>query len=405
MKVLQISNKIPYPEKDGGAIAINAITDGLIQSGCEVKLLAMNTKKHFIDIASIPEKFRNERHLEAVPIDTSVKPLDAFTAMLLGKSYNISRFESEDFRKRLIEILQKEKFDVIHLDGLFVALYLKTIRENSDAPTILRTHNVEWKIWKKLASEEKPGFKKWYLNKLTKQLRRYEEYAINYFDGIATITEVDLNDFKKAGCKVPMVNIPFGIDVSKYNPTACKYPNTLFFIGALDWLPNLQGLDWFLKNVWNDIHTKFPQTQFHVAGRNMPDSLKNSGYKGVIFHGEIEDAKTFMQDYNLMIVPLLAGGGMRVKIIEGMAMGKPIITTDKGIEGIECSFGQEVIVKDSTKDFGEAVCSLIQDSNAALSLGQNGRKLVEEHYDIGKILKKLVQFYEERIKSKGQTNA
>ena len=106
MKVLQISNKIPYPEKDGGAIAINAITEGLMLCGCEVKLLAMNTKKHFIDIDSIPEKFRNERHLEAVSIDTSVKPFAALMAMIDGTSYNISRFQSEDFRKKLIEILQ-----------------------------------------------------------------------------------------------------------------------------------------------------------------------------------------------------------------------------------------------------------------------------------------------------------
>jgi polysaccharide biosynthesis protein PslH len=115
MKVLQLSNKIPYPEKDGGAIAINAVTEGLLKAGCDVKMLTMNTKKHFVEVDSIPEKFRNERHLEAVAIDTSVKPLAASWALFTGKSYNASRFESENFSEKLTEILQKEKFDAIQL--------------------------------------------------------------------------------------------------------------------------------------------------------------------------------------------------------------------------------------------------------------------------------------------------
>jgi len=397
MKVLQISNKIPYPEKDGGVIAINAITEGLLNAGCEVKMLVMNTKKHFIDIASIPEKFKNDRRLETVSVDTSIKPFHALFALLTGKSYNVSRFKSEEFGRKLAEILQKEKFDIVHLEGLYLTPYIEIIRKNTNAPIILRTHNIEWKIWQKLASEGRSGLKKWYLIKLTKQLKEYEEKVMNMVDGIATITKPDLEWLKSSGCKAPIVNIPFGIDLTGYSVRESKYPGTLFFIGALDWLPNLQGIEWFLTNVWNKILTNFPDAQFHIAGRNMPESLRNSNYKGVVFHGEVEDAKSFMQEYDIMLVPLLAGSGVRIKIIEGMAMGKPIITTSVGIEGIECDYGSDILVADSPGQFAEAVNRCLTDKEFKEKLGQNARMFLEKNYDTGKTALKLIEFYKERI--------
>ncbi len=400
MKVLQISNKIPYPENDGGALAINATTEGLLHAGVKVTMLAMNTKKHFVEVDLIPEKFRKDRQLETVKMDTSIKPINALAALLAGKSYNVSRFKSEQFGKKLVEILQKKKFDIIHLEGLYLAPYLPLIRQNTKAPVILRAHNVEWKIWHKLALEEKNKLKKPYLVKLSKQLKKYEEKIINQVDGIATITDFDLKDFREAGCKAPMIDIPFGIDTSKYIYKESKHPGSLFFIGALDWLPNLQGLDWFLKNVWDKVHTKFPHAKFHVAGRKMPETLRANNPKGVVFHGEVSDAKTFMQEYNIMIVPLLAGSGIRVKIIEGMAMGKPIITTSVGIEGIECHMGKDVIVKDSPEEFSDAICQALEDRNSINKIGLNGRKLVEDNYDISKIALHLIKFYEDRIKDK-----
>ncbi len=397
MKVLQLSNKIPFPEKDGGVIAINAITNGLLHAGCEVKMLAMNTKKHFINLNIIPEKYKNDRHLEVVEMDTSVKPIGALMGLLSGKSYNISRFQSEDFSKKLAEILQKEKFDIIHLEGLYLTPYLDIIRQNSNAPIILRTHNVEWQIWQKLASKEKGGLKKWYLKKLTKQLKEYEEKIVNLVDGIASITIQDSESFKSAGCKTPMVTIPFGIDLSKYIPQETKYPNSIFYIGALDWLPNLQGMEWFFKKVWIKIIGNFPSTQFHIAGRNMPKWLRDSTYKNTVSHGEVIDAKSYMQQFDIMLVPLFAGSGVRIKILEGMALGKPIITTSVGVEGIECNLGMDVIVADTPEQFADAVNRCLSDTELKRSLGSNARKFVEDNYDITRTTTHLIDFYNERI--------
>ncbi len=396
MKVLQLSNKVPYPEKDGGVIAISALSRGLIEAGCQVKLLALNTKKHFVDINSIPKEFRESIQLETVEINTTINAFKALAALISNKSYNISRFESKEFDRKLTDILQKEKFDIIQLEGLYLGPYIPIIRKHSNAAIILREHNVEWKIWEWLAKEERNILKKWYLRKLTKQLKAYEEGTLNTCDGVATITKNDKALLIESGCKVPIAYIPFGIDISAYAPKE-NNSNRLFYIGALDWLPNLQGLDWFFKNVWNTIHTVFPAVEFHVAGRNMPESLRNSNYPGVVFHGEVESAKIFMDNYDIMLVPLFAGSGVRVKIIEGMAMGRPIVTTSVGIEGIECTYGQDALVADIPEKFGEAILACLKDENLKNKLGKNARKFAETNNDIKKITSDLIEFYKEVI--------
>jgi len=400
MKVLQLCNKVPYPEKDGGAIGISVFSRELLRAGHTVKMLAMNTTKHFIDLQSIPAEFRNGIGLKAVEVDNEVKPLKALVALLKGESYNISRFHSKEYERKLEEILTKESYDAIQVEGLYVASYIPIIRKHSKAPIIMRAHNVEWQIWERLALEEKNPIKRFYLNILTRQLKKYEEHAVNLCDGITTTTINDMNQLKAMGCKTPIAHIPFGINVSRYTPVQSTEPDTLFYIGALDWLPNLQAVEWFLKEVWPKLQTELPNIKLHIAGRNMPYSLKNGGYTNVVFHGEVDNALTFMNTYNIMLSPLLAGSGVRVKIIEGMALGKVIISSSVGIEGIECSFGKDALVANTPEEFCGAVKQLIQNPEFTKELAHNARAFALANYDIQKIVEKLIGFYKERIKAK-----
>jgi glycosyltransferase involved in cell wall biosynthesis len=400
MKILQLCNKVPYPEKDGGAIGISVFSREFLRAGHSVKMLAMNTSKHYVDVNTVPADFKNGIDLETVDIDNSINPIKAFIALLKGESYNISRFNSKEYANKLEHILKNNSFDVIQLEGLYLTTYIPLIRKLSKAPIILREHNVEWKIWERLAVEEKNTLKRAYLKILAKQLRRDEEQAVNACDGITTTTVNDKNILISTGCKTPIAHIPFGIDVSRYVPTECTHSNSLFFIGALDWLPNLQGVEWFLNEVWNRVHQALPLVKLHIAGRNMPDSLKNATYPNVTFYGEIEDAFAFMKQYNIMLVPLLAGSGVRVKIIEGMAQGKAIVTTSIGIEGIECNYGTDVMVADTPELFTKSIVSCMQNPGLAKQMSANGRMFAEANHDINKIVQNLIGFYKERIAGK-----
>jgi len=400
MKILQLSNKVPFPEKDGGALGISVFTNALLQAGHQVRMIAMNTSRQFIEPASIPQKLKDAIKLEIVYVDTSIMPVHALLTLLKGKSYNISRFISQDFKDKLSSVLKAENFDVIQLEGLYLAPYISTIKQLSQAPIIMRAHNIEWMIWQRLASEEKNFIKAFYIKKLTAQLKKYEEASINLCAGITTTTANDMQRLKEMGCKVPIAHIPFGIDTSKYNVSEPEKETSLFYIGALDWQPNIQGLDWFLKQVWPKVHSTLPALEFHIAGRNMPATYKNASYPNVFFHGEVNDAQTFINTHEIMLVPLLAGSGVRVKIIEGLAMGKPIITTSIGLEGINCTNGTDIMVADTPEDFQKAITYCIENPRFTKSLSENARRYALKEYDIHAITGRLVQFYEGLINAK-----
>jgi hypothetical protein len=189
MKILQICSKIPFPPKDGGSIAMNILTHGLINAGNTVHVLAVNTPKHFIKDDDIDPVYRKKTSYRSVFIDTSIKPVDAILNLFSSESYNIIRFYSKDFEKVLIESLQSEAYDVIQLETLWVTPYVDVIRKYSKAKIVLRSQNVEYMIWERLAADAANPLKKMYLKLLAGRLKKYELSLLNKYDAIATITE------------------------------------------------------------------------------------------------------------------------------------------------------------------------------------------------------------------------
>lgn len=396
MKILQICNKPPYPPKDGGCMAMNNITQGLLEAGHEVKVLAMNTPKHFTDLKTVPEEYKNKTDFEVVFVDTSIKITDAFLNLFTTTSYNIKRFYSEVFENRLIELLKANQYDIVQLESVYTVPYLKTIREYSKAKVILRTHNVEHKIWEQLSDTNKNSIKKIYLQLLAKRLKNYETKQLNEVDGIASISEEDTALFREMGCKKPIVHIPFSIDSAAYPiQLQTTTADALFHLGSMDWKPNQEGVIWFLNNVWHKLPIQHPFLKLYLAGRNMPEEIKRTTYKNLIINGTINNPIEYMQSKSIMIVPLFSGSGMRVKIIEGMALGKIIISTSIGAEGILCKDRKNILIANTPDEFMEAINTCLSDKLLSESIKRNARLLVEEYYDIKKNTSKLVSFYKE----------
>lgn len=394
MKILQICSKIPFPPKDGGSIAMNILTHGLINAGNQVHVLAVNTPKHFIDDNDIDEAYRKKTNYHSVFIDTTVKPLDAILNLFSSESYNIIRFKSKAFETVLIEQLQKEKYDLIHLETLWVTPYVDIIRKHSKAKIVLRSQNVEFMIWERLAEDAGSPLKKMYLKLLAKRLKKYELTLLNKYDAIATITELDSVVFKKMGCTIPIYHVPFGIDLEKYKmDTSITEKPSVFHIGAMDWRPNADGINWFLKSVWPNVVDKHPSVKLYLAGRNMPEWMMQLKMTNVVVEGEVPDSHKFINSKSIMIVPLTSGGGMRVKIIEGMAFGKTIISTAVGAEGIDYENGKNLLIANSEKEFAEAIEKCLNDSNFSDTVGKNARILAETKYDNQLICNKLSDFY------------
>ncbi|MFH1319339.1 MAG: glycosyltransferase family 4 protein [Bacteroidota bacterium] len=396
--ILQICQKVPYPPRDGGTIAMNNLTKGLIDLGNEVKVLAINTSKDFVNVTKLPAGYLSKTRIEAVSIDTSLELRDAFTNLFSSRSYNIQRFISGDFESKLIEILKNDNYDLIQLESLFVTPYIKSIRKYSGAKVVLRAHNVEFEIWKRMAATCKNPAKKTYLKLLTKRLRKYEQEQLNSYDAIAAITLRDVNFFMEMGCKVPIIDIPVGTDIldagTQHPAPGTKRPApSLFHLGSMDWMPNTEAIKWFLDKVWMKIHRQYPELKFYIAGKKIPGWLKKVKNNNVEIVGEVEDAMRFMNTKSIMIVPLLSGGGMRVKIIEGMALGKIVISTSIGAEGIQCEHLKNILIADTPGEFLDMIGKCMENRSFCDEIGSNARLLIKEHYDNTEIAKKLVDFY------------
>ncbi len=396
MKVLQLCNKPPYPAKDGGCIAMKNISNGLLENKIKLKTLTIETQKHPFIKEAFPKKFIQKTKIESIFIDTRLNIIDAFSALVTSDSYNISRFFSSDFNKRLIELLNETNFDVIHLESLFLTPYIDTIKKYSQSKIVLRSHNLEHLIWERLANLEKNKAKKIYLKHLSKKLKTYELNVLNDVDAIASISSEDHKRYTKLGCEIPLVTIPFGVDIGLYEPLYYQTKNqplNLFHLGSMDWMPNVEAVNWFLDDVMPKIN-HLP-LMFNIAGKNMPNYLLDLKINHFFAEQEVNSAVDYMSKQDVMVVPLMSGSGMRVKIIEAMALGKTVISTSIGLEGINAVDGKEVLVANSSDEFTQKITFLFNHPSQIKIIGENARKFVEKNHSNSKIIKELIMLYKD----------
>jgi glycosyltransferase involved in cell wall biosynthesis len=296
----------------------------------------------------------------------------------------------------LIHILEEEQFDIVQLETLYLAPYIPVIRKHSKALISLRTHNVEHEIWKRMAENHKPGLKRWYLGHLAQKLEIYEKNQLHLVDILITMTQRDLSYFQKMGYRGKSIVAPIGMDVQQYQQSSKERQfdaEGICFIGSLDWMPNLEGLNWFLESVWPLVRTIHPNAKLKIAGRNTPSSFKKKSIPGVEFLGEVRSAIKFINDHQILIVPLLSGSGMRVKILEGLFLGKTVITTTIGMEGIEARQGEEILLADKAEDFAQCISLCLKDPDFADRIGKQAAIFASNHFDNRKIALHVLQNY------------
>ena len=396
MRILQLCNKPPYPPIDGGSKAMHNLTRGLLAAGHSVKVLCISTPKNALDPDQIPADYKASTRIEGVFVDTSVNVVDAFTDLLTADNYNISRFFSPDVDIRLIRLLSEEKFDVVQLESLFMTPYIPTIRRYSNASIVLRSHNLEHVIQGRIATGEKNILKRPYRKFLAKQLEEYEMAVLDRVDAVAAISPSDAQHFAEHGTRTPIATIPFAVEPAEYVVEEPKRSGrvTFFHLGSMDWLPNEEGIRWLLSEVWPKVLRERPDARLDLAGNKMPSDLLKAEIPGVTIRGRVKSAQNFMRERQVMVVPLFSAGGMRVKIIEGMALGKPVISTPIGAEGIDHTEGLNILIARNANEFAQHIISLDETPDYMRMIGSEARKLIENRYADQRIVKDLVDLYE-----------
>lgn len=394
MKVLLITHRVPFPKNGGYQIVVCNTAIGLVRLGHEVTLMSLNGKKSFVK-TKVDKELRGKINYKVHDIDISISIWDMLVNLFSKTSFNIDRYYDPAFETLLLNEIKSSAYDVIQFEGLLVSLYLPAIQRATNAKLIYRAHNIENLVWARLAQQKTDPFKRYYLQMHARRIKNYELQQLNKFDAITVFTQQDKAVMENYGVNIPVEVLPVGIDLANYQPdvTATEFPS-LFFLGSLDWLPNREGMEWFLDNFFTELTEGELNVKLYVAGSDIPESFDDYEVMGKIFiQGEVDDALEFVNSKSIMIVPLLSGGGMRVKIVEGMAMEKCIISTSLGAEGINFTDGENVLIVNTREEFYQAINRCIKDEKYCCTIGTNARKLVEEQHDNNKVVNSLVSFY------------
>jgi glycosyltransferase involved in cell wall biosynthesis len=392
MNVLLLTQVLPYPPNSGPRIKTYNV----------IKYLAQH---HRVTLVSFVRGDQSEsvchleRHCQAVhtvPMKRGALR-DAWymgLSFITGQPFMMMRDDRKGMRRLIDRLTAEQHFDVVHADQLNMAKYAKRV---PNAFRILDAHNALWLLYKRLWETMSPGLHKWLLGRDWRLLKAYEGRLVREFDAVLAVIENDKAALQEAaGESVDITVIPIAVDTDEVTPVA-RQPGAdhILHIGTMYWPPNIDAVKWFVREVYPHIRQQRSDVQFDVVGSRPPAELLalNDAGLGIHVTGYVEDPTPYQRQAAVMIVPLLAGGGMRVKILNALAEGIPIVSTTLGCEGIEVMPGRDILVGDTPEAFAAQVLRVLGDLDLGRQLAVNGRRLVQEMYDYRNACRPLEDVY------------
>jgi len=397
MKILQLTPRVPYPPDDGGKIGIFGITKHLFLRGHKITMLSLSP-----NLDSDASKLKEYCKVETVIMNTSNNYIDMFLNFFSSVPYTVSKYHGKPFLRKLNELLQKERFDIIHVDHLHMAYYGKFVKEHFNLPVVLREHNVESTIWERYYQGIRNPFLRAYAKLQFMKLYKYESDIVAAFDRCFMITKQDKERIEKMNHRVKASVIPAGVDTSYFHPLDVPVePYSIVSVAAMDWSPNVEGILWFIAKIWPTIKRKVSRAKLYVVGKNPPTEVKKLAAEDIVVTGFVDDEREYMAKAAVFVVPLNTGGGMRIKILNALAMSKAVVSTSVGCEGIDVENGRNICIADTEKEFAQQIIELLKDKGKREKLGGEGLKLVREKYRWEHIAEQIEAEYENILKARG----
>lgn len=380
-RILILTNRVPYPLNDGGNLAMDAMIRSYSKCGWQVYVLSMNTSRHQVAGEVLQNLYKDIYKFEVVDVNNDVTITRVLKNLLFSKLPNhAERFYHNVYKERLAGVLHEFKPNVVQVESIFLSTYLPVIKQHNTF-SVLRMHNVEWQVWQRLANET-VGVKGWYLQDLSRRMKVFEEQAWKNYNLLLPITLHDADVVRKVA-NTDMFIVPFGVLPKAISTAPENWVG--YHIGAMDWMPNKEAIDWFISDIWPAVRQLVPDFQFFFAGRNMPSEFLVYNDKGLHCAGEVPDADAFIAGKKILIVPLRSGGGIRVKILEAMAAGKLVISTSVGMQGIEANPDEHYLLADDANSFALQIQWVMQHQDAATVIATNAKTLITSKYNADEI--------------------
>jgi glycosyltransferase involved in cell wall biosynthesis len=309
--------------------------------------------------------------------------------------YAVKKYESPEMRREVEERVNAGAVDVVVCDFLAPAL---NVPANLECGTVLFQHNVEAMIWKRHCEVQRNPLKKAYLRGQWVKMRDLEEQACHRFDQVIAVSAEDREQMKQDYRVDSVSDVPTGVDTEFFRPSGEEIvnPHGLVFTGSMDWLPNEDGIRYFVDEILPLIKQRIPDVTLTVVGRNPYPSLVelSKSNDSIVVTGRVDDVRPFMERAAVYIVPLRVGGGTRLKIFEAMAMERAIVSTTIGAEGLPIKHGEELIVEDTPEGFANSVVRLFQDQDLARQLGERAANKVRSTFGWGPVAERFAELCE-----------
>jgi len=297
--------------------------------------------------------------------------------------YAVGKYRSGAYRRRLRQLLAEESFDLVVCDFLFPAVNLP---ETLPCPAVIFTHNVESEIWRRHASTQSGVIAKVLYGAQHRRMHQYEARTLRRFDAVLAVSDADRETFTRLypdAIRGLVHIVPTGVDTDFFKPSGSPPRATqLVFTGSMDWLPNEDAMRYFCRSILPLVRAEEPEVRLSIVGRAPTPAVQSlAAESGVEVTGRVDDVRPFMDQAAVYIVPLRIGGGTRLKIFEAMAMGKAVVSTTVGAEGLPVVNGEHLLLADEPRSFARAIVRLIRDQDQRERLGDAARRLVLARYD------------------------
>jgi glycosyltransferase involved in cell wall biosynthesis len=403
MKILFLAQVPPYPPDSGSKIRNYHVLRSLARShqvtllaftrGEDQRVQAERLRGHGIKVVTVP--LRRSRWRDALHMLRSLYRREPFLVL---------RDRSAAMRSQIRQLLDRESYDVLHVDQLTMSQYAGMASKHG-VRVVLDAHDVVSEVVERVSrTAPKLSLERWAARLEKARLRDFEAASCKSADMVLAVTERDRATLSALADERTRVHtIPIGVDCSTSTPTSRRPEKNLLFLGTLFYPPNSDAVEWFLREIYPQVRIRVPDVRFVVAGARPSARLRSlaRGDSTVDLIGYVSDLAELYSTSAAMVVPVRAGGGMRVKVLEAFANRVPVISTSLGCEGIDAERGRDLLVADTATEFARSVARVLVDPEIGPQLAASARRLVELNYDWRVLVPRLESAYSELVAERG----
>lgn len=395
MRIFMVSPTLPWPLDMGDKIRIYHVLRELARVGHEVTLLTLAHEPYDPDDLEPLKTYCRE--LLVIPIKNRPRLHAAIKSIISRKPYRVAKFESQKFKQAVAQALQKD-YDILWVHFMETLAYVpQSYTRKKRLLVVLDQHNADERFWETYAREGWPWTRLFAKINLW-QLRKFQTLALKRVDVIMSVSKEDA-DFTQTRLPNPATQVwvvPNGVDTESFRlPDTAERKNYIIFCGAMDVLMNIDAVEWFARRIFPKVRKTVPDAEFWIVGRDPVSRVKAlNSLPGVRVTGRVEDVRPYYTEAKVAVAPFRYGGGTKIKVLEAMALGVPVVATPVGCQGIEVMSGKHLFKEENEKAFAQRTINLLQDERLRRRMAAEARRLVEERYSWHAIMRDAIKCLE-----------